>query len=109
MNIVKDYMKKNENSYSSFERVNLKSSKCINQSYSNVKNIINNLTKQLIELKLGRTIDSNDLNNNNKKENNKNNNENEIENNKKKSKRIFKLKLSQKYNYLRNNNNVNNN
>ena len=102
MNIVKEYMKKNENSYSSFERVNLKSSKCINQS-------CNNLTKQLIELKLGRTIDSNDLNNNNEKENNKNNNENEIENNKKKSKRIFKLKLSQKHNYLRNNNNVNNN
>ena len=67
MNIVKEYMKKNENSYSSFERVNLKSSKCINQSYSNDKNIINNLTKQLIEIKLGRTIDSNDLNNKMKK------------------------------------------
>ena len=77
MNIIKDYIKKNENSYSSFERVNLKSSKGINQSYSMDKNIINNLTKQLIELKLGRTIDSNELNNNNKKETNKNNNENE--------------------------------
>ena len=109
MNIVKDYIKKNENSYSSFERVNLKSSKGINQSYSMDKNIINNLTKQLIELNFGRTIDSNDLNDNNEKENNKNNNENEIENNKKKAKRIFKLKLSKKYNFIRNNNVINNN
>ena len=109
MNIVKDYIKKNENSYSSFERVNLKSSKGINQSYSMDKNIINNLTKQLIELNFGRTIDSNDLNDNNEKENNKNNNENEIENNKKKAKRIFKLKLSNKYNFIRNNNVINNN
>ena len=109
MNIVKDYIKKNENSYSSFERVNLKSSKGINQSYSMDKNIINNLTKQLIELNFGRTIDSNDLNDNNEKENNKNNNENEIENNKKKAKRIFKLKISKKYNFIRNNNVINNN
>ena len=109
MNIVKEYIKKNENSYSSFERIKLRTSKSINQSYSMDKNIINNLTKQLIELKLGRTIDSNELNKNNKKETNKNNNENENEKNKKKAKKFFKLKLSKKYNFLRNNNITNNN